>query len=250
MSLALIIGVSLAVLVLLVLLAWQIPEVLEKEKKKQQRVPPSPPPKDWQGIAERFERRVKAMEADAQTFQSQLREKDRQAEALNVSLNSVKKQFDQEQAWRVKEEAELKKEKNQERVLQEDLLKTRLSLNSESTEKIKLEHELKDLRKVREELSGTGRGLAARVMELERQQESALKELRQLRDENAHLRQKREDTEWVAKGDYKQLESSLKRVRFEVEEFKKAFPPSEWPVSLQAGVNPDEGKDRASSRTK
>ena len=47
------------------------------------------------------------------------------------------------------------------------------------------------------------------------------------------LSKKREDTEWVAKSDYRQLESALKRVRFETEEFKKAFPPSEWPASLR-----------------
>ena len=233
MSLWVIVGVSLAVLGVLLILAWQIPEVIEKEKKKRQRVLAPVPPKDWQAIAERFVRRVKTMEAEAQTFQAQLREKDRQAEQDAASLAGARKQLDQEKAWREKEEAAFQKEKKQERAVQEDLIKTRLALNSELTEKIKFEYELKELRRVKEDLSGTGRGLSTRVIDLERQLDSALKELKQLREDNAGLRKKKEDTEWVAKGDYRQLESALKRARFESEEFKKAFPPSEWPGSLQ-----------------
>ncbi|MBF0387111.1 MAG: hypothetical protein HQL20_04560 [Candidatus Omnitrophica bacterium] len=233
MSFGLIVGIALAVLGGLLILAWQIPEAIEKEKKKRLRAVPPPPPKEWQAIAERFEKRVKLMEAEAQTFQVQLREKDKQSAQVSASLAGMKKQLDQEKAWREKEEAEMQKEKRQERALQEDLLRTRQALNSESTEKIKLEHELKSLRQAREELSGTGRGLATRVLELERQQESSLKELRQLREENARLSKKKEDTEWVAKSDYKQLEAQAKRTRFEVEEFRKAFPPSEWPASLK-----------------
>ena len=237
MSIILIVGIALAILGVLLVLAWQIPEAIQQSKKKRQRVPPAPPPKDWQGIAERFEKRVKIMEAEAQTFQGQLRDKDRRVEELNASVAGIKKQFDQEKSWREKEEAELQKEKKQERSLQEDLAKTREALNAESTERIKMEYELKDLRRLKEELSGTGRGLSSRVMDLERQLESVLKELKQLREENVVLKRKREDTEWVAKSDYRQVEGALKRARFEVEEFKGKFPPSEWPASL-IGANP------------
>ncbi len=233
MSFGLIAGVALAVLGLLLVIVLLLPDVIEKEKRGRQRTPPAPPPKDWQGSAERFEKRVKIMELEARTFQAQLREKDKQAEALAAALAGIRKQFDQEKVWREKEEAALEKEKSQERALREDLLRTREALNTESTEKIRMEHELKDIRRVKEELSGANRGLSTRLMELERQLEAAVKELRQLRDENAQLRRKKEDTEWVAKSDYKQQESALKRARFELEEFRKAFPPSEWPASLQ-----------------
>ncbi|MEI6437482.1 MAG: hypothetical protein WCO69_01880 [Candidatus Omnitrophota bacterium] len=233
MSIGLIVGGTLVVLGVLLFLAWQIPDVIEKAQKKNKRAPAALPPKDWQPIAERFEKRVKIMEEAAQSFEAQLRGKDKQAEQVNTTLALVRKQLEQEKAWREKEEAELQKEKKQERTLQEELLKTRQALNTESTEKIKLEHELTDIRREREQLSGTGRGLSSRVLELDRQLESALKELKQLREQNYELSRKREDTEWVAKSDYRQLESALKRARFEGEEFKKAFPPSEWPASLR-----------------
>ncbi|MBF0595148.1 MAG: hypothetical protein HQL22_09285 [Candidatus Omnitrophica bacterium] len=234
MSIAVIVTVSLLALGGLLFLVWQIPEAVTQSKKRQRAVPPPPPAKDWQGTAERMEKRLRIMETEAQAFQSLLKDKDKKVEEMNITLAAVRKQFDQEKAWREKEEAALQKEKKLERSLQEELNKTREALNHESTERIKQEHELKEIRQIKDEISGKERGLSSRVMDLERQLDSALKELKQLRQENAQLSKKKEDTEWVAKSDYKQLEAQARRTRFEAEEFKKAFPPSEWPASLQA----------------
>ena len=225
MSIALILGVSLAILGVLLVLAWQLPEVMEQSKKKHRRVAPSVPVKDWQGIAERFEKRVKTMEADTQVFQAQLRDREKYAAELGASMEGLQKQLEQERSWREKEEAVIKKEKKQEKVLKEELVKAREALNAHVADKIRIDAELKDLRRTREELSTAGRSASSRVLVLERQLEGALQELGQLRDENARLNRKKDDTEWVAKSDYRQIETLLKRSRIEVDELKKQLTP-------------------------
>ena len=125
------------------------------------------------------------------------------------------------------------KEKKQERLLQEELEKTRADLNSESTQRIKQEYELKELRQAREELTAQVRKLSAQGMQLERSLADALKENKNFREENVELKKKKEGEAWVAKSDYKRLEGILKRARWEVEQFKKKVPVPQWPRALQ-----------------
>ncbi len=214
---------SIMVVVLLGVLAfllWRMPGIGWRPVEKKRSAAAVPPSKDWQGIADRLEGRVNRLEADAQDLQRQLRDKEKQAQEWKVSCAGMQQKLDQEKAWREKETAGSQKERQQERLLQEDLARTREALNHESTQRIRLEAELKEARRVKEELSLAGRTLSSRVLELERQLEAALKELKSLREENLKLRKKNEGTQWVAKADYIQLEAALKCVRQEVEELR------------------------------
>ena len=187
---------------------------------RRRKASPVIPEKDWPGITARLEKRVNLLEAEGRSLQEQCKDKERQTQEQRVAVAGLKQQLEQGDAWRIKEGAVAVKEKARERVLQEELHKTRDALNSELSGRIKREAELKDLRRVKEEIAGTGRGLASRVAELERQLESALKELNQLRAGNSQLRKKNEGAEWVAKADYKQLEGQLKNARREIEGLK------------------------------
>ncbi len=229
MSIMLVVGIAAAVLGVILVLAWQLPEVMEKARKKQRREPPPPPPKDWEGMAGRFEKRARSLEEQLQKGQNELKEKDKRSAETQAVIDGLKKQLDHEKVWREKEEASVRKDRDQERAVQADLLRTREALNAELTERIKMEYELKELRQVKEEVGGKARNLSSRVLELERQLESALKELKSLRDENGQLKKKKEAEQWVAIDDHRQLQGLFKRASVEVEQFKSKFPPSEWP---------------------
>ena len=181
----------------------------------------------------RLEKRVQALENSLRQAQKDIQEREKRVEELNSSLKNAKTQFDQEKIWREKEESAVEKEKKQERVLQEELTRARISLDQELTSRIKSEAELKELRRTREEQATEIRQLNARGMDLDRKLGEALKELKVFRDENAELKQKKEDDEWVAKGDYKRLEVVWKRARWEIEQFKRKIPEEQWPSALK-----------------
>ena len=182
------------------------------------KVSPVLPVKDWQSLAERLEKRVFRLEADAQLLAGQYKEKDKLAQEHAAVLAGLKQQLDQHNSWRTQEDAGAAKEKIRERAVQEDLHQTRIALNSELTSRIRQDAELKDLRRIKEELSTEGRRLTSQVADLKRQFDIASKELNHLRGEHSLLKKKSEGTEWVSKADYKQLEVQLKKARQEVTE--------------------------------
>jgi len=71
-----------------------------------------------------------------------------------------------------------------------------------------------------------------RNAELDREVNALREEVRGLKNENFELKKKKEADQWVAKDDYKQLEGSLKRARWEADLFREKFPPSEWPQEI------------------
>ncbi len=233
MTLWLIVGLFLLLLGGILVFVLQMPEMVEQRKKKKRSEAPAEPPKDWEAIAARAEKRVQSLEQSLRAIQNEIKDRDKRAEELTSSFNGLKKQLDQEKTWREKEEAAVEKEKKQERILQEELVRTRTALDQESTSRIKLENEHKEFRKTREEQSTQIRQLNTKGMDLDRRLNEALKELAFLRDENVELKRKKEDDQWVAKSDYKRLEALLKRARWEAEQFKRKIPQDQWPNALK-----------------
>jgi hypothetical protein len=232
MSIWLIVGITLAILGGILFFVLQIPEVIEKRKKKR-REPPPEPPKDWEGIAGRLEKRLQSVENASKAAQNEVLGRDKRIEELNTLLKNLKVQYDQEKIWREKEENVVEKEKKQERLLKEELTRARVSLDQEQTARIKLEGEYKEVRKVREEQAADIRQLNARNMDLDRKLNEALKELKQLRDDNVELKREKNEDQWVAKSDFKRVEDFLKRARWEVEQFKRKIPQDQWPNPLK-----------------
>ncbi|MBF0121916.1 MAG: hypothetical protein HQL21_00740 [Candidatus Omnitrophica bacterium] len=232
MMIWLIVAFALAALGVLLFIVLQMPDAVQKKRKKKNEPPPEPV-KDWKTIAERVEKRLHATEQTLSGTLDELKGRDKKIAELNKSAGEMKKQFDQEKVWREKGEALVAKEKKQERLLQEELEKTRTDLNTESTQRIKQEYELKELRLAREELTSQVRKLSAQGMQLERAIIDALTENKKFKEENFELKKKKEGEEWIAKSDYRRLEGVLKRSRWEVEQFKKKISVAEWPKALQ-----------------
>lgn len=227
-----IVGLALALLGGLLIFVLQMPEASAKKKKK--KAEPAPEPvKDWQAIAQRLEKRIQTLEGALQAAQNEVKARDKKMLQLEKVASDARRQSEQELLWRQKEEALIAKDKKQEKILQEELHKTRTELNAESTLRIKQDYELKELRQLREEQSAGIRKLSSQNIDLDRKLAAALAEGKDLRQENGELRKKKEDEEWVAKSDYKRLESILKRARWELEQFKRKFSSEEWPKPLQ-----------------
>ncbi|MBF0619589.1 MAG: hypothetical protein HQL19_05425 [Candidatus Omnitrophica bacterium] len=231
MSVWLIAGIALAILGVILVIVYQMPEVIKKQKKEK-RVPPPPPPKDWEAIAGRADNRVQTLTVSLQAAQNALKDKDKELAEQKRIFEGLQKQFEQEKVWREKEEALLEKEKKQEKLTQEELNRTREALNIESSQRIRLEYELKEVSQAKDASSGEARKLNSLSLDLDRKVKALDEECRALKAENIQLKYKKEADQWVAKDDYVQLEGFLKRARWETEQFKRKFSVSEWPESL------------------
>ena len=230
----LIAGITFSVLGILAYVIIQMPESPLK-KKKEKKGPPPEPPKDWPAIAERLEKRLHAGEAKLQEAEKALRQKDKDVAASRTALAELEQRFQQEQTWRKKEEAAVDKEKKREKLLDTELEKAREGLTSESTQRIKLEYEVKELRLQKESSVADARRLAAQVADLERKVKAFSEENRDLKRVNAELKVKKEANQWIAKDDFIRVEKLLKRARWEVELFKKKFAEDLWPKELAPG---------------
>ncbi|NLE64603.1 MAG: hypothetical protein GX606_01660 [Elusimicrobia bacterium] len=233
----LIVGTALAAVGALIFLFFSLGGEAPK-KTRRKKTPPPEPVKDWPAIVDRLERKAHTLQRDLQISQNEVRGRDLEINDLKAKVREVEKHLAQEKTWREKEEADLEKEKKQERLLKDELMRVRDILDSESTQRIRLEQELKPLRAEREEKAAEVRRLSAKEMDLERRLREAEGSVRSLRQENAELKRKKEDEEWVAKSDFRRIESLLKRARWEVDQFKKAFPAEQWPKALRPKPQP------------
>ncbi|NTV30085.1 MAG: hypothetical protein HGA80_08410 [Candidatus Omnitrophica bacterium] len=225
-------GIVLAVMLGLVYYVWRMPESPVR-KKKPKREPPPEPAKDWQGITERLEKRLKHLEEQLAESGKIVRQKDKDLAERQSEIADVKQQFQLEQTWRKKEEEAVSKEKRREKLLEDELAQARESVSSEVTGRIKLEYEVKELRTQKESALADVRRLAGQNMELERKVKALSEDNRDLRRENDQLKVKKEANEWVAKDDFIRVEKLLKRSRWEVDLFKRKFAGDLWPRELQ-----------------
>ena len=224
---ALVVTITVALLILGVLAyvvaQWQDPPVSKKKKEKAE--PPAVvPAKDPALLTERFERKIRTLENSLQTAKDDVKEKSKEIEELKASIGGFERQLEQEKNWREKEESSGVKEKKLEKELRDELNKTRESLHEQSNQRIRLEYEVKELRLVKDALSGDLRKFTGQNNDLERRVSDFIKETRELKVENAKLRFKKEADEWVAKDDYVKVEKLLKRARWEVEQLQQRLP--------------------------
>ncbi len=198
----------------------------EKKSKKQRREPAPVPEKDWKSIAERCEKRVLNLEQSVQAAEKLVRNKEKEILELKNSAEGSRRDLEQEKTWRVKEEELGKKEKQREKVLALDLEQTRDALHAEQSSRIKLDHEVKELRLIKESLTMDVHRWSAKSEGLEQNVTALSKEIRDLKKMNVELSRKKEADQWVAKDDFVQLEKLLKRARQDIELLKKQIPSS------------------------
>jgi outer membrane murein-binding lipoprotein Lpp len=230
-------GGVLIFLAVLALIVMRMPDSAVK-RRKQRRDPPEPPPRDWEGIALRSEKKVHEQQQRIREFETLLRDKDKIINEERAVAGGLKRQLEQEQSWRQKEEEAFNREKERGRALDKELKSVTDALNNESSLRIKLMYDVKEGARLKDDLSSQVRRLTGQNHELVEKVRSLTEEVRSLRTENADLKRKKEADQWVAKDDFIGLEKSLKRARWELERFKKKIPEGDWPQELRPRTAP------------
>ena len=110
-----------------------------------------------------------------------------------------------EKSWREKEQETLEKSKLREKDLKDQIFRTESDLEKEHSNRLRLERELQDIKIKHEQALEEKRLLSIKAGSQQTTLESNAKELRELKHENARLKEKREDIQWVAKSEFDEL---------------------------------------------
>ncbi|MBF0570752.1 MAG: hypothetical protein HQL12_02650 [Candidatus Omnitrophica bacterium] len=208
---------SFAVLMALAIVIYMLPSdpVVKAKKKKEKRallatdalaVDTS---KDWKSIAERWEKHnqsllgeIEKMKADQKKFQQIIDERKLEEKDLVEKLAL-------EKSWREKEQGTLEKFKHHEKDLKDQIYRTEGDLEKEHSNRLRLERELQEIKIKHEQIIEEKRQLSVKSGSQQATLESNAKEIRELKSENARLKEKREDVQWVTKGEFDELKKAF-----------------------------------------
>jgi chromosome segregation ATPase len=226
MSLVLTIIAALLVLGVLAYVVAQWPDPSPARRKKKEKPEPvaAAPAKDQAVMIEKLERRIRTLESSVQSAQDEVKDKMKEIAELQAAIGGFERQLAQEKSWREREESSAVKEKRLERGLRDELQQTREALDAQSGERIRLEHEVKELHFAKGIIAGDLRRMTAQHNDLARRMDALLEEARELRSENAKLRIKKEADAWVAKDDHDKVAAMLKDAERRIEELKQRLP--------------------------
>lgn len=225
--------VAFLVVAMLILLSpgKQAPVQKKKEKvpqapakpmaKEHKEVPLASEDKDWKAIAMRWEKNNTGLKNQLDEAHAQVRDVEKKMEALKVEVKEALSKLELEKSWRDKEVQSVEKLKQHEKDLKEQIFRTESDLEKEHSLRLRVEREHQDIKIKYEEVMEEKRQLSVKASSLETTLGVLQKTHHELQKENAKLKEKREDVQWVAKTSFDQVQHELREALRTIEDLKK-----------------------------
>lgn len=191
-------------------------EQTEKKQKALRRSPPEVVRNDSSDM-ERLNRKMLAMQGKLDSFQGELARKEKALAETGLVNDDLRRQLEQEKNWQRREEDAFIKSREREKSFKAELQVCQAQLAEESSRRIVLEGEKKDLVLRNSGLAQELYQLNSLKLAMERQVRTLTDEGRSLRTQNAELRRKKEAEQWVAKPDYDHLQNEFRRLKARLE---------------------------------
>jgi hypothetical protein len=214
-----IIILSFAVLMGLAYIIYKLPAdpaVRSKKKKEKPKRPSTVPEakseddgKDWKSIAERWEKNNQALLAEIEKLKTGHKAALQSVEEQKSQYGRLSEKFELEKTWREKEQETLEKSKRHEKDLKDQIFRTENDLEKEHSNRLRMEREAQELRIKYDQALEEQRQMAVKAGSLQTTVESNVREIRELKGENARLKEKREDVQWVTKTEFDQLKKAF-----------------------------------------
>ena len=185
-------------------------------------VSPAVPEKDWKAIAERWEKNNAALNANLEKQQAKERGHVKEVEALEAKIKDLSDKLTLEKSWREKEQVTLDKFKHHEKDFKEQIMRTESDLEKEHSNRLRVEREFQEIKIKYDAVLEEKRQLAVKASSLETTVAQISKEIKELKSDNAKLKEKREDVQWVAKTAYDELNAQYKEVQRQLDAAKGA----------------------------
>ena len=194
----------------------------KKEKKTASSAPIVPPEdgKDWKAIAERWEKHNQSLQGEIEKMKMDQKRSQQIANEGQSEAKELVEKLALEKSWREKEQETIEKFKHHEKDLKEQIYRTEGDLEKEHSNRLRLERELQEIKIKHEQVLEEKRQLSVKASSQQSTLESNVKELRELKYENAQLKEKREDVQWVTKGEFDELKKVLAAKEKELAQLK------------------------------
>jgi len=224
-----IIILSFAALMVLVIAVYLLPEQTAKAKKKNEKrqVTAADPTaldtsKDWKAIAERWEKQNQSLQGAIEKMKMGQKEALQQIDARKAEIKDLVEKLALEKSWREKEQGTLEKFKHHEKDFKDQIHRTESELEKEHSNRLRLERELQELKVKHDGILEEKRQLSIKAASQQTTLETNTRELKELKSENAALKEKREDIQWVAKSEFDELKKVLQSKEKALERLKES----------------------------
>jgi len=198
----------------------------KKEKEKKMVMAPDPDAidksKDWKAIAERWEKHNQSLLGEIEKMKMDQKRAQQLADEKKAESKDLVEKLALEKSWREKEQETLEKFKHHEKDLKDQIFRTEADLEKEHSNRLRLERELQDIRIKFEQVVEEKRQLSIKASSQQSTLESNVRELRELKYENAQLKERREDIQWVAKSEFDELKKSFAAKEQELARLKQS----------------------------
>ena len=206
----------LGLLGVLILIPTERKQKIKHKKEKE----PVLDQKNWQDTALRLEKHIQHLHNEITVKERGEKQKDKQLLVEQEKVKRLQEKILQERQWHDKEESEINRKAKELEDLRDELKNVQGQLVKEHADNLKMDNSLKEIKVDIDKLNDLRRLAEAESAQLKAKAESYQKEISQLRIENRELSRKKEDTQWIAKSEYSQLEKQLKEVQKELEKLK------------------------------
>ena len=201
----------------------------KKDKEKRSVVTPDPEAidrsKDWKTIAERWEKHNQSLLGEIEKMKMDQRKAQQLIDERKLETKELVEKLALEKSWREKEQETLEKYKLHEKDFKEQIYRTEADLEKEHSNRLRLERELQEIKIKHEQVVEEKRQLSIKASSQQTTLESNAREIRELKYANSQLKEKREDVQWVTKGEFDDLKKVLAAKEQELLRLKQT-PPS------------------------
>ena len=214
-----IIIMAFVVLMALAIMIYMLPSdpavKAKKKKEKEKRLVLTPDPaavdtsKDWKSIAQRWEKHNQSLQGEIEKMKMDQKSAQQSADNRKSEMKDLVEKLALEKSWREKEQESIEKFKHHEKDLKDQIFRTESDLEKEHSNRLRLERELQDIKIKHEQILEEKRLLSIKASSQQTTLESNTKEIRELKSENARLKDKREDIQWVAKSEFDELKKAF-----------------------------------------
>jgi hypothetical protein len=221
-----IVVISFAVLVGVALAVYAMPPDIRASRKKERRPEPlpqeNPKDKEWQAIAQRWEKHNIGLQGDIEKMKTEHKKALQDMDGQKTRNQELVEKLALEKGWREKEQGNLDKAKAHEKDLKEQIFRTEGDLEKEHTARMRAERDHQELKVKYEALMEEKRLLSTKAMSLETTVQQLSKETKDLKRDNENLSRKREDIQWVAKSEFEEVKKLLLAKEQEIVRLKNA----------------------------
>ncbi len=174
---------------------------------------PKTPEKDWNAIAERWEKNNNGLLGDLEKIKMREKALLKECEENKAQNKELMDKLGLEKGWREKEQANSDKARQHEKDLKDQIIRTEKDLEREHSQRLSAERELQELKIKHDAAVEERRLLTTKSASLETTVSQLTAEIKKLRLDNDELKKKREDIQWVAKSEYDELVRKFKELQ-------------------------------------